>query len=230
VSRRLLLLRHGRTSWNATGRIQGQLDPPLDEVGHAQAALAGRALAALDPVCVVSSDLQRALTGGRELARHADRTLQVDARLREIHVGAWQGLTGAEARERFPEEYEAWLGGVDVRRGGGETYAEVGERARAAALDVIEALPADGLGVLVTHGGTARALIGSLLELPVPAWWRLAALGNCCWAVLHEGTRGWRLGEYGVSAASLDGASGTPAGPSAVADAEPIHSSKHARP
>ena len=231
MSRRLLLLRHGRTSWNATGRIQGQLDPPLDELGRAQAALAARTVAAFGPARVVSSDLQRAAAGGRELAREAGLQLTLDPRLREIHVGSWEGLTGAEARERFPEEYEAWRAGADIPRGGGETYAQVGVRGAAAARELAAALPTDGLGVLVTHGGTARSIIGSLLDMPVPLWWRLAALGNCCWAVLLEAENGWRLSEYGVAAASLDGTDPrSEAGPGVVPDAEPIHSSEHARP
>lgn len=232
MSRRLLVLRHGRTSWNATGRIQGQLDPPLDELGRAQAALAARTVAAFGPAAIVSSDLQRALDGARLLGAETGLPVVSDARLREIDVGTWQGLTGVEAQEKFPSEYAAWRVGADVRRGGGETYEEVGERAGVAALELASSLPTDGLGVLVTHGGTARSLIGKVLELPVSHWWRLAALGNCCWAMLREAERGWRLLEYGVAAGSLDGGSvaAYEAGPGAVPDVEPIHSTEHARP
>jgi probable phosphoglycerate mutase len=231
VTRRLLLLRHGRTAWNASGRIQGQLDPPLDDLGQAQAALAARTVAALGPTAILSSDLQRALDGARLIGQEAGLAVTADARLREINVGEWQGLTGAEARERFPEEYAAWRVGSDVRRGGGETYEEVGERAAAAARELAAGLAPDGLGVIVTHGGTARSLIGRILELPVEHWWQLAALGNCCYALLRESDRAWRLLEYGIPAASFDGgAAPYEAGPGTAADVEPTQSVEHARP
>jgi probable phosphoglycerate mutase len=231
VTRRLLLLRHGRTAWNASNRIQGQLDPPLDELGRAQAALAARTVAALGPTAIVSSDLQRALNGANLIGEEAGLPVTADPRLREINVGEWQGLTGAEARERFPEEYAAWRVGSDVRRGGGETYEEVGERAAAAARELAASLAPDGLGVIVTHGGTARSLIGRILELPIEHWWQLAALGNCCYALLRESERAWRLVEYGVPAAGFDGGGGLhEAGSGAAPDVEPIHSTEHARP
>jgi probable phosphoglycerate mutase len=231
VSRRLLLLRHGRTAWNASSRIQGQLDPPLDELGRAQAALAARTVAALGPTAIWSSDLQRALDGAQLIGEQAGLPVTADARLREIDVGLWQGLTGVEAQERFPAEYAAWRVGSDVRRGGGETYEEVGLRAGAAALELAASLPPDGLGVIVTHGGTARSLIGRVLDLPVSHWWQLAALGNCCYALLRESERAWRLVEYGIPAASFDGGGVSPeTGPGTAADVEPIHSTQHARP
>jgi probable phosphoglycerate mutase len=231
VTRRLLLLRHGRTAWNASGRIQGQLDPPLDELGQAQAALAARTVAALGPAAILSSDLQRALDGARLIGREAGLAVTADARLREINVGEWQGLTGVEARERFPEEYAAWRVGSDVRRGGGETYEEVGERAAAAAREMAAGLAPDELGVMVTHGGTARSLIGRILELPVEHWWQFAALGNCCYALLRESDRAWRLVEYGIPAASFDGgAAPYEAGPGTAADVEPTQPVERARP
>ncbi len=71
-------------------------------------------------------------------------------------------------------------------------------RARACAEGVAATLSADGLAALVMHGGTARALLGSMMELPSETWWRMAPLGNCCWSLLIETDRGWRLGEHGV--------------------------------
>ena len=231
MTRRLLLLRHGRTSWNASRRIQGQLDPPLDDVGRVQAVLAARTVAALAPTAIVSSDLQRAFVGATLIGQEAGLPVTTDPRLREIDVGLWQGLTGVEAQERFPEEYAAWRVGSDVRRGGGETYEEVGERAAASARELAASLSPDGLGVIVTHGGTARSLIGRMLDLPVEHWWQLAALGNCCYALLRESERAWRLVEYGVPAAGFDGGTASyEAGPGSAADVEPIHSTEHARP
>lgn len=194
--RRALLLRHGRTEWNATGRFQGQMDSPLDVIGRAQAKAAAVAVSPMQPDAIVTSDLMRAADTAAELAAESGVEAVDDERLREIYLGSWQGLTRAEAREQFPEEYARWQTGEDARRGGGETYAEVGARAAACVVDWLDRLGPGSLLVAVTHGGTARATIGTLLGMDPDAWWRLAPLGNCRWALLSDIGRGWRLEEH----------------------------------
>ena len=192
---RLLLLRHGRTSWNDHGRFQGQADPPLDATGHRQAAAVGPVIRALNPEVVVSSDLQRC----RDTAGRIGLPVRLDPRLREIDLGAWSGLTLAEAAQRFPEEDAAWRRGEDIRRGGGETYAEVADRAMAVLDDLIaEGLPTDpdGLVVFVLHGGTARSLIGRILGLPPSTWWHFGPLGNCRWSTLRREHGRFRLVDH----------------------------------
>jgi broad specificity phosphatase PhoE len=194
--RRVVLLRHGRTEWNASGRFQGQLDSPLDPTGRAQAAAAGAALLPMQADALVSSDLKRTLDTAQVVAEACGLEVAVDERLREIHLGAWQGLTRAEARSSYPQEYARWQAGEDARRGGGETYAEVGVRARACVDDWLERLGEGSLLLTVTHGGTARATIGTLLAMPPDTWWRLAPLSNCRWSMLADSGRGWRLEEH----------------------------------
>jgi probable phosphoglycerate mutase len=195
-ARRVVLLRHGRTEWNSTGRFQGQLDSPLDAVGRAQAAAAGIAVAPMQPDALVSSDLARALDTAEAVAQASGLEIVTDDRLREIHLGEWQGLTRAEAKERFPAEYASWQAGEDGRRGSGETYGEVGVRAAACVSEWLERLGPGSLLLAVTHGGTARATIGTLLGMPVDSWWRLAPLSNCRWSLLADMGRGWRLEEH----------------------------------
>jgi glucosyl-3-phosphoglycerate phosphatase len=194
--RRVVLLRHGRTEWNATGRFQGQLDSPLDPVGRVQAEAAAVAVAPMQPDALVSSDLVRALDTAAAVSAESGNDVAVDVRLREIHLGHWQGLTRAEARARFPAEYARWQTGEDARRGGGETYAEVGARSAACVLEWLDRLAPGALLVAVTHGGTARATIGTLLGMPPDSWWRLAPLSNCRWSLLADMGRGWRLEEH----------------------------------
>lgn len=194
--RRIILWRHGRTSWNVDGRFQGQLDPPLDEVGVVQASRSAAVLAAMRPAVLVSSDLQRARSTAAALEAAAGLSVTEAAGLREIELGTWQGLTRPEVQEKFPEEYAAWLAGDDVRRGHGETYAEVGERCAVVLRSALSSVPAGGVLVAVVHGGTARAAIGTMLALDPSAWWRFAPLGNCRWSVLLEAERGWRLEEH----------------------------------
>jgi broad specificity phosphatase PhoE len=154
----------------------------------------------MKPTVVVSSDSVRAATTAAALAT----PVVADARLREIHLGAWQGLTGAEAKVRFPDEFDAWLAGADVRRGNGETYAEVAVRGRAALQDALGRVPDGGTLIAVTHGGTSRAMVGSYLGLPPEHWWRFGPAGNCRWSVLTETGRGWRLAEYNDGAPASD--------------------------
>lgn len=200
IRQRVVLLRHGRTAYNVGGRFQGQLDTPLDELGVVQAAMAAEELMHLKPTVLISSDSTRAARTAAAVAAHCGLDVQLDSRLREIHLGAWSGLTRDEARERFPEEYAAWMAGHDVARGGGETYVEVGARAVAAIEEHLPAVGDTGTLVAVTHGGTARATIGTMLELPELLWWRVAGLANARRTVLVRGPRGWRLVEHNAGA------------------------------
>ena len=192
----MVLLRHGRTEWNATGRFQGQLDAPLDGIGRAQAEAAAIAVAPMRPDVLVCSDLSRALDTASAIGAECDLSTQIDPRLREIYLGTWQGLTRAEAKAQFPDEYARWQTGEDARRGGGETYAEVGARCVESINEWLEKAGAGGLVVAVTHGSAARATIGTYLRMDPDTWWRLAPLSNCRWAMLADMGRGWRLEEH----------------------------------
>lgn len=194
--RRVVIWRHGRTAWNLEGRFQGQSDVPLDEVGHEQARKAARLLAALKPYAIVSSDLARASDTAEQLAQLTDLPIALEKGLRETYAGSWQGLTDAELRERFPEEFAAWKRGEGVRRGGGETETEVADRVVPTILRALEGVPARATLVVVSHGGSSRVAIGRMLKLPPEHWGSLGGLSNCCWSVLGEATRGWRLLEH----------------------------------
>ena len=200
-----MLLRHGRTAHNAGGVMQGQLDVALDGTGHAEAAAAAAALAALSPAVLLTSDLARARDTAAPLAAAYGIQARPDARLRELSLGTWEGLTGEQAQAAHPEEHAAWRRGEDVRRGGGATYREAGDRAVACLQERLPAVPPDGTLLAVTHGGTARAALGVLLDLPDARWGRLAPLGNACWSVLVEAPWGWRLERHGTTAGPLVG-------------------------
>lgn len=196
---RLIIWRHGRTEWNASGRFQGQLDPPLDDHGRAQAAAAAPLLAgglsAADTV-VVSSDLSRAVETAKTLTALLGEPLRVDPRLREHGLGSWEGLDRAEVAERYPDQYADWLAGRPVEGRGGEEAADVAARALAALAD----LPETPNAVVVTHGGTGLRLIEALLELG-PAHRRLfGPLGNCAWSELLPNGDHWRLMRHNASA------------------------------
>ncbi|MFI8516980.1 histidine phosphatase family protein [Streptomyces sp. NPDC085481] len=196
TGRRIVLWRHGQTSWNLERRFQGSTDIELTETGVAQARRAARLLAALDPDAIVASDLKRAASTAAELSAITGHVVAHDSALRETYAGEWQGLTHDEITARFGEQYAAWKRGEPVRRGGGELETEVADRAAPVVLGHAEKLPENGTLVVVSHGGTIRTTIGRLLGLEARHWESLGGLSNCCWSVLGEGARGWRLMEH----------------------------------
>ncbi len=162
----------------------------------AQARRSARLLASLKPDAIVASDLQRASATAAELASVTGLPVQHDAALRETYAGEWQGLTHDEIIEKYGEQYAAWKRGEPVRRGGGELETEVADRAAPVVLAHADRLPQGGTLVVVSHGGTIRTTIGRLLGLNAYDWEGLGGLSNCCWSVLGEGARGWRLLEH----------------------------------
>jgi broad specificity phosphatase PhoE len=192
----VVLWRHGRTAWNLEDRFQGSTDVELDEVGRGQADRAARLLASLAPAAVVSSDLARARATAESLARLVGLYVRPDERLRETFGGSWQGRTVAELLELDREAYLLWRSGADVPAGGGERRSEVAARVVPAIADAVTGVPPGGTVVVVTHGGSARAAIGTLLDLPLDRWSVVGGLANCCWSVLEEVGRGWRLVEH----------------------------------
>ncbi|MCZ2804687.1 histidine phosphatase family protein [Modestobacter sp. VKM Ac-2983] len=200
---RLLVWRHGRTEWNAAGRFQGQLDPPLDAEGRSQAARTAPHLAALlngQETLLVSSDLQRAVDTAGALAPLLGVPLRIDERLREHGLGSWEGLTRHEVADRHPGQYADWMAGRPVPDRGGEAQADVAARALAAVAD----LPPAATAVLVTHGGTAGRLIEALLGLGAEHKRVFGPLGNCHWSELSFQASGWRLMRHNLSALAAE--------------------------
>lgn len=191
-----MLWRHGQTAWNLERRFQGTTDIELTEAGLEQARRSARLLAALRPDAIIASDLKRAVDTAAELAAITGLEVTRYESLRETYAGVWQGLTHEEIVERHGEEYAAWKRGEPVRRGGGELETEVADRAAPVVEGNAEKLPDGGVLVVVSHGGTIRTTIGRLLGLEPSSWESLGGLTNCCWSVLGEGARGWRLLEH----------------------------------
>jgi probable phosphoglycerate mutase len=199
MSGTLIVLRHGQTAWNAEGRIQGQLDVELTELGIEQAARAARRLAELRPDAIVSSDLRRAADTAAALAALTGQPVRYDPRLRERDFGLWQGLTGAQAAARYPEEYARWQSGEPIDGCEVESREDLAKRASAGLQEAADLAPA-GTVVAVMHGGSAKHGVVALLGWPPEVLAGLAALGNCRWMELrHDAVRGWQLRGYNLS-------------------------------
>ncbi|MBR7673991.1 histidine phosphatase family protein [Streptomyces daliensis] len=194
--RKIVLWRHGQTAWNLERRFQGSTDIELTEEGLGQARRAARLLAAMNPDAIIASDLKRTAATAAELAALTGLDVTHDEALRETYAGTWQGLTHEEIIARFGDQYAAWKRGEPVRRGGGELETEVADRAAPVVERAADKLPDGGTLVVASHGGTIRTTIGRLLGLEPGTWEALGGLTNCCWSVLGEGARGWRLMEH----------------------------------
>ena len=211
----MLLWRHGRTAHNAAGRLQGQIDIPLDDVGLWQARTAAAALAArYRPTVVVTSDLGRARATAEMLTAQVGLELVVDPRVRERSFGDWEGLTAAEIAERWPAEHAAWASGGEPHRPGGETREVVARRVSAAVTEHAQGLSDDDTLVVVTHGAAIGLGVGGLLGLP-SEWRGIVGVSNAHWAELRLG-RGplgpaWRL--LGYNLGPTDASSDWDAGP-----------------
>jgi glucosyl-3-phosphoglycerate phosphatase len=196
---RLVLWRHGRTEWNVTGRFQGQADVGLDSVGRDQAVQAARALAAFAPVALYSSDLSRSYVTATALAELVNLPIQTDKRLREIHVGSWEGLLGSEIRAQNPDLAERlWLG-EDVRRSPtGESPGEVAERMAEVLGEIAESAPDGSTVIVVGHGLAARVGACRFVGLPFEHWRVMGGLSNCAWISLdrHRSGAYWRIEAY----------------------------------
>jgi glucosyl-3-phosphoglycerate phosphatase len=212
--RRLVLLRHGQTEWNAGSRMQGQLDTDLTDLGRAQAVAAAEVLAKRQPVLIVSSDLRRALDTANALGERTGVEVDVDARLRETHLGDWQGLTHLEVDAIAPGARLAWRDDARWAPHGGESRVDVADRSLPLVAELVGSQSDWGTDesdrplVLVAHGGLIAALTAGLLGIPVDNWPILGGMGNASWVQLSghsaddadfEGIK-WRLDVWNASA------------------------------
>jgi broad specificity phosphatase PhoE len=173
---RLLLLRHGETTWSKSGQHTGRTDIELTGTGRVQAKLAAQALAALklvDPV-VISSPRKRAL----ETAELAGLTVdEVSELLAEWDYGSYEGLTTAQIRESEPD-WLVWTHGCP----GGESVAQVSDRADRAVAIALEQMESHDV-LFVSHGHFCRAVITRWVELPLVEGSRFgmvtASIGVC---------------------------------------------------
>lgn len=181
---RLVLVRHGQTDYNREGRLQGQVDIPLNANGIRQAELLATAVTANPPDVIVASPLQRALETARIISRGTGLEIATDDALLERGFGEWEGLRGEEIKHRWPAEHADWRAhrpvlGLDI-----EDRPEVGERVAAACRKLV-AEHAGGTVMVVAHGAAITLGITSLLGLDTNGFRGLGGLENCHRSVLE---------------------------------------------
>ncbi len=162
--KRILLIRHGQTDWNIEGRWQGYIDIPLNTEGLEQAQALAVYLKDRPITAIYSSDLLRARQTAAPIAKVLGLTVHDDARLRELNLGSYQGLTNAEISSQYPQQAvqmrEDYLGFPFPN---GESRRMMQQRALAALREIAAEEPGPEI-VIITHGGTIRVLLMALFE------------------------------------------------------------------
>ncbi len=147
------MVRHGETAWNAEGRVQGQLDIPLNDVGRAQARATAAVLAEHDFTAIYCSDLMRVRQTAEPAAKKLALPVLYMAELRERHYGMFETLTYVEVREKFPAQYARFRDkDPDFDFEGGETLRGFNERSLKAVRDLIARHQGEQI-LVFTHGG-----------------------------------------------------------------------------
>ena len=160
---RLLLVRHGQSTWNDEGRIQGQLDPPLSELGREQARRLAERLAGARFAGFYCSDLTRCRETAAAIAEKIGLEPVPSAQLREVALGAWEGLTAADIAARYPGEWERWRSTPSwdsVPESEGAARFET--RVRGVIADLFDR-HAHGDVLVVTHGGVIQVALGDVV-------------------------------------------------------------------
>ena len=217
--RAITLVRHGRTKYNASGRLQGQIDIPLDPVGIWQAQQTAQALRELyisSPAVahqiVVSSDLNRANDTAHCFADPLGVPVMTDPRVRERNFGTWEGLAVTDLARDYPEDYRSWAQFRDGELNhGAEPKTEVGRRGVEALMDWSSRGGEDTELFVFSHGAWISQTLQTLLGLDVvsPDFASLVSMRNAHWARLvpmqiHDEPVRWRLVDYNHGPALAD--------------------------
>lgn len=184
----LLLIRHGQTDWNVEGRYTGQSDIPLNKIGRSQAHALAAKLQERPPEIIVSSDLQRAHETAVIIATRCQAPLYLEARLREIHQGVWEGMLFPEIKARFAQEFAARAADpLCVSAPGGETVGQVQARVLAAMQEIGRLH--DGRRIaIVAHGLTLALIQAHIIGCPITQVWELIPANAEAEELLWPGT------------------------------------------
>ena len=188
----LLLIRHGETLWNQQGRMQGQHDSPLTATGVHQARQLAKRLKQVAFSALYSSDLGRAHQTARCIADETGHEVVAERGLRERDFGIFEGLTNAEIKVRYPEDYELFAKrDPHYVMAGGESAHQFGHRA----VGTLERIAQNHTGetvVVVSHGLVLDALYRAAckMALDVPRGFPLL---NCSVNTFRRSSEGWQV-------------------------------------
>ena len=169
------LVRHGESAWNAQGRYQGRLDAPLSELGLRQADLLARRFASVRLDAVYSAPLERARVTAERIAAPHNLPVTSEPRLTEIDHGEWNGMPRPEVERRYPDLARLWRESPErVSMPGGESLADVRQRAMAALDAIVLAHPNQAV-LVVSHHAVLKVVLGALLGMGLDGFWSVEA-------------------------------------------------------
>ncbi len=169
----LWLVRHGESTGNRDGIVQGHVDLPLTPLGQRQVELLADRLRGLSFSAIACSDLIRARQTAQPIAAALGLAASFNPQLREIDTGGWSGLTLEQIQQRFPEEWTRWQSrDPELCRGGGESYTAAATRI-SDALGLLAREHSGGRVLVICHGTVIRLFLAKTLNLGLVNAWRL---------------------------------------------------------
>ena len=190
---RIILVRHGETTWNVEGRYQGQEDTPLSERGLEQGRLLAEGLKDIPLDRAISSPLQRSFKTCQFCADLHDLSVSADERLSEINHGSWEGRLASEIAEAYLEDFARWHSQPHLVQmpDGGENLDDVRRRVRAAFDEYVEKYPDETI-LVAAHDAVNKAIICDLMGIGMDHFWQIKQ-DNTCINVLEYNEGTWRV-------------------------------------
>jgi len=193
---KLVLVRHGETDWNKEGRFQGQHDIGLNQRGLLQARETAIAAVTWRPTAIWASPLVRTMQTAGEISRLVGIPVSPEPGFKELQLGRLEGVTGEEMRRNWPQVYQAWRQDPgDVVMPGGESIAQLQERAWQAVLRLEQSHSENDVVVIVSHNFALRTIVAKVVGTPLSRFHAMSlSLGSI--GVLESDRRGRRLVSY----------------------------------
>ena len=163
----ILLIRHGQTAANRDALLVGRIDPPLTELGEAQAERLGERLQGSNPSFILSSPLSRARQTADAIAVSTGLTVKTEDRLIEMNYGEWDGMPIADVPI---DVWRQWRSDPEFKPPGGESLREVSQRVGSL---MGELLLSDDLAIVVSHVSPIKAALTWALGAPDQMVWRM---------------------------------------------------------
>jgi probable phosphoglycerate mutase len=173
---KIYITRHGETEWNTQRRFQGQHDSPLTERGIMQVNLLSEYLQKIPITAIYASSCNRAVVTANIINSNKNLPLCVCDELREINFGVWEGMSTAEVKDKYPDDFQKYFYSPDkyIPNNGGETFDEVRLRLLKKIEEIVSAHPNETV-LIVTHGNTLRILHAYFTDCSLSAIWNLLA-------------------------------------------------------
>ena len=165
---KILLVRHGETDWNNSGKFQGQVDVSLNNTGIAQARATARLALTWDLTALYSSPSSRTLEVSSYISQLTGIQIKTDPRLMELNLGLLEGITGQDMRDDWSDLWNNWRKDPSsVTMPEGESLFDLQERAWAAFVDIHNNHYQTDTVAIVSHNFTIRCICTKLLEIPM---------------------------------------------------------------